>query len=229
MLGERALVVLGVLTIGAGSAWADADDDSGADAGSFAAMVLGAQPEASADSDGEVAEFGTSTGSAFGEPGSWRWALYGGYADDIDRDGAHGNVHWAAEYFAVEDFSVSFELGGLVFDDDSTANGDTAYGANFNILLRWYFHTEDTWALYVDGGAGLLGVSEEVPANGSNFNFTPQAGVGAMFDVGDDGARLMVGARWHHFSNARSYDGQANNPGRDSVMGYVGVSFPWGN
>jgi lipid A 3-O-deacylase len=41
--------------------------------------------------------------------------------------------------------------------------------------------------------------------------------------VGND-VRLLVGARWHHISNANLY---RDNPGRDSLMGYVGLSFPF--
>lgn len=188
--------------------------------GVTAGFVLGeAQPDETEIDEVEVH-------APFGEAGSWRWALYGGGAVDIAEDGEHYNLHWAASYFLVDDLSVNFELGGLYFNEPS--ENDDAFGANFNVLFRWHFISEDTWSVYGDAGAGMIGITEEVPLNGTNFNFTPQAGVGFTMDVGDDGARLMTGVRWHHMSNAR-IRGEDDNPGRDAVMAYVGLSFPWGS
>lgn len=159
----------------------------------------------------------------FGEAGSWRWAVYGGGAFDLNRDGEHYNLHVGADYFVVDNFSINFELGGLYFAQPDDAE-DTV-GLNFNILAQWHFLTFDDWSLYVDGGAGLLGTGDDVPPPGTSFNFTPQAGVGASFNLGDEGARGFVGARWHHISNAR-LNGEDDNPGRDAAMIYAGVSFP---
>lgn len=157
----------------------------------------------------------------FGQAGSWRWAIYGGAAADVSNDAEHYNLHFSAEHFLAEYFSINLELGGLLFDQDQ----DTG-GANFNLLFRWHFLQGDDWTIYGDAGAGLLLAGEEVPETGTNFNFTPQAGIGGTLSIGGDGARLMGGLRWHHISNAR-IKGEDHNPGRDSVMLYVGVSFPW--
>ena len=51
---------------------------------------------------------------------------------------------------------------------------------------------------------------------------TPQAGFGFTFEVADD-TRLLVGGRWHHISNATLFD---SNPGRDSLLLYLGLSLP---
>jgi len=37
--------------------------------------------------------------------------------------------------------------------------------------------------------------------------------------------RLFGGLRWHHLSNA-NLAGSNENPGRDSIMGYIGLDFP---
>ena len=37
-------------------------------------------------------------------------------------------------------------------------------------------------------------------------------------------ADLAGGIKWHHISNADLFE---DNPGRDSIMGYAGVSFPF--
>lgn len=158
----------------------------------------------------------------FGAADSWRWAIYGGGAADFDSS-QHYNLHLSAEYFIANDFSVNFELGVLYFNQIN----DT-FGGNFNTLLRWHFLKGERWTIYVDAGAGLLATGNDVPDGGTSFDFTPQAGMGTTIALGDDGTRLMTGVRWHHMSNART-KGDENNPGRDSLMAYVGVSFPWGN
>jgi hypothetical protein len=92
-----------------------------------------------------------------------------------------------------------------------------------DLLFQWHFINGDGWSLYGDFGCGLLGTNHNVPDDGSQFNFTPQAGLGVTFDVGQD-RRWIVGVRWHHISNASLYQ---NNPGRDSVMVYTGLSLPF--
>ncbi len=65
--------------------------------------------------------------------------------------------------------------------------------------------------------------SDAVPAGGSSFNFTAQAGGGLSFDISDE-VRLLTGVRLHHISNGRAFD---SNPGQDSLYVYAGLSFPF--
>ena len=154
----------------------------------------------------------------FGQEGSRRWDIHGGYGVDVKTsDNQLAVLGVGYSYFFAKDISLTLELNAMYLDQ----NGGDAGAGNFNVLFRWHMISEDTWSLYFEGGAGLFLASEHVPINGSSFNFTPQAGVGLTFDIGDD-RRLMTGVRWHHISNASLY---STNPGRDSIMGYVGVSF----
>lgn len=156
----------------------------------------------------------------FGQQGSLRWSIHGGGGVDVkSSDNWHGLAGVGLSYFIIDDLSFDVELNGLYISQ----RGDDAWGANLNLLFRWHFIARDTWSLYFDGGAGMLGTTDHVPENGSGFNFTPQAGLGISFDVGQE-ARLMTGVRWHHISNANTFN---RNPGRDSVMGYVGLSLPF--
>lgn len=157
---------------------------------------------------------------AFGTRGSWRWHVGAGGAMDI-KTSRNRLVQSGVglSYFLVDDLSIDGELNLIYFSQ----RGDDAVGANFNLTLRYHFLTGDTWSVYADGGAGLLGTTDEVPAGGSNFNFVPHAGVGVSFDVGSN-RRLMTGVRWHHISNANTH---RDNPGRDSVQAYVSLSFPF--
>jgi hypothetical protein len=68
--------------------------------------------------------------------------------------------------------------------------------------------------------------TDDVPNDGTSFNFTPRLGVGFTRQLTDSGIRLEGGLRWAHISNAR-ITGDADNPARDSAMLYVGLIFPF--
>jgi len=156
----------------------------------------------------------------FASEGSQRWALLGGWGIDIKHDNdqeiAFG-VKW--EYFIVDSFAFAPELKLFGFFQDP----DDAFGGGLDLLFEWHFLRYDTWSIYADAGVGLLGSTDDVPPGGSEFNFTPQAGFGVTWDVGNNN-RWFLGARWHHISNAGLY---SNNPGRDSIYVYTGLNMPF--
>ncbi len=157
---------------------------------------------------------------AFGEGHSYRWHLSAGSAIDVtNADNRLYQSGFGITYFFVDNLSIVAEVNAIYFDQ----SGKDALGGNINLTFRHHFVIRDTWSLYADAGAGLLGTSKRVPQDGSHFNFVPHAGLGVSFDLGDD-ARLFLGARWHHISNANTH---RNNPGRDSVLGYAELSFPF--
>lgn len=160
-----------------------------------------------------------SSPTEFGRAGLERWYIQGSAATTLDNDKARRFKLLGAgiSHFFANGHSVNVELNGLAFDQ----TGENAVGLNLAVLLRWHFYRQQDWSLYIDGGAGILGTTREVPSAGSHFNFTPQVGGGATVRINGD-QRLMVGLRWHHISNADIYD---NNPGRDSLMGYVGLNW----
>ncbi len=157
----------------------------------------------------------------FGQKGSKRWYIQGAGATTVDNDdevrrfllGGAG----ISKFFA-NGHSINLELNGMSFFQ----TGDDAIGLNLAVLLRWHFYRRENWSVFVDGGAGVLGTTNNVPTRGSSFNFTPQLGGGTTIRLADD-KRLILGIRWHHISNADLYQ---PNPGRDSVMGYVGLNLP---
>lgn len=213
-----------VLTVGVvGSAGAVEPGDDVAEAVSleFKAMPIitpeASQPEAPED---DIAP-SMLAAAPFGQAGAWRWNVHGGFGADFDdtknRFGL-GGVSFS--YFATDDFSVDFEFDGLYFDQDTAEN---AGAFNFNLILRWHFMTRESWSLYIDGGTGVMELSDPVPAGGSTFNFIAQVGSGISFDINDE-VRLLTGVRWHHISNGRTFE---NNPGQDSFYVYAGLSFPF--
>ena len=158
--------------------------------------------------------------TSWGKEGSRRWGIQGGYAQDV-KDSDNEVITLGVEFeFFIED-NLSIDVGLLAMGVDQT--GDNARGLNATLQLRWHFSTHDTWSMFIEGGAGLLRTSDNVPTLGSRFNFTPQAGIGWTFDLGNKN-RWILGLRWHHISNANLY---SSNPGRDSIMVWTGISFPF--
>ncbi len=154
---------------------------------------------------------------AFGQAGTQRWYLQGGFATDLD-DASFFLAGGGLSHFFHDGHSVNLELNGLSVNQP----GDDALGATLTFLMRSHWIRGENWSLYVDGGAGIIFTTDNVPAAGSSFNFTPQVGGGASFAINDT-QRLMTGLRWYHISNADTFE---SNPGLDTVFGYVGINFP---
>lgn len=157
----------------------------------------------------------------YGEEGSRWWTIGGGIANDLS-DATDFNLFGAYSYFLVDDVEFSAELGLWYY----AQTGDDTAGLNPNMVFRWHFYNDQDWTVYADIGIGLVFTADDVPPDGTSINFTPRAGLGFTHALDDSGTRLMVGVRWAHVSNAR-IEGDGENPSRDSVMGYVGVIWPF--
>lgn len=170
--------------------------------------------------------FGPS-GKRYGSAGSKAWTLGGLYANNFD-EANDFNAHVAWSNFFADDFEFAVEAAGWYFNQP----GEDTGGVSGSMLFRWHaLHDENySWSVFVDAGIGLLGGFGEVPEGGSEFNFLPRIGGGATFALGPNengqAPRLMVGARWHHISNAR-IRGDSDNPARDALAGYIAIVFPF--
>lgn len=154
----------------------------------------------------------------FGQAGKQRWYIQGGLGTDFDDD-LFGLAGAGVSHFFYNGHSINLELNGLAVDQP----GNNAVGLNLALLLRSHWIRGENWSIYIDGGAGLLTTTSDVPDAGSSFNFTPQIGGGATFAIKDT-QRIMTGLRWYHISNANTFEG---NPGLDALYGYVGYNFPF--
>ena len=73
---------------------------------------------------------------------------------------------------------------------------------------------------------------DNVPDGGTGFDFLPRLGGGftkaltPSEDGESRGPRLMIGVRWHHISNGRIAS-DTRNPSRDSILGYIAITFPF--
>ncbi|MBT5136165.1 MAG: acyloxyacyl hydrolase [Phycisphaerae bacterium] len=188
----------------------------------IAATTLSLEQPAPSEEQPEVTDATLLEASpmTWGAKDSWRWSIQGAWAKDVKHsDNTLQTYGVEFDYFMEDDLSLDFGFAYM----DVQQDGPNANGFNFTLQLRWHFIHKDTWSMFLEGGAGLLRTSENVPTGGSKFNFTPQAGVGFTFDVGNNN-RIITGVKWHHISNANTY---ATNPGRDSIMVWGGMSFPF--
>lgn len=158
---------------------------------------------------------------AFGEAGSWYWMLGGGVG--LSGDSIDSMAQAGVGTFLTDDLEFNLTFRGWYFAQD---DGDDAGGGSFAIGFRWHFVQRERYSVYAHAGIGLLQASDDVPPDGTKFNFTPTVGVGSTVRLGESATRLDVGARWHHISNATS-SGSDDNPARDGIMLYVGLIFPF--
>jgi hypothetical protein len=162
---------------------------------------------------------------AFGTSGSTWWGVGGGAAfgfGDVD-----GKGYVTISHFLADDLELTGEVAGwylslhndnAIEDDDGSTGGGSISG-----ILRYHFVNTGEWTVFVDGGIGVLFSGDDVPTEGSAFNFLPRVGMGFTASI-TDATRLLVGASWHHISNA-DMNGDDDNPGRDGVMVYAGLIF----
>ncbi len=159
----------------------------------------------------------------YGDPGRWWLSVGAGISSDFD-DAVDVPVTVSAFTFVAPRLEAGLELGGWYFDQP----GDSTGGVSLSGVFRYHFlMAEDRdWTLFAEGRIGILAGFDNVPSNGTEFNFLPGLGAGftrRLFD--DSDARLLVGVRWHHISNANT-QGSDRNPGRDAAMLYGAVVFP---
>ena len=172
-----------------------------------------------ADSAASPNDAAVDSSPAYGTAGSHRWLIGGMLGSDLG-DEKMAYVSGGFEWFAIEDFSIGIQADlGWVGQD---AGADAAL-FGLGVMMRWHFLRYDNWTMYGELGIGLAYATEPVRPSGSRLNFTPQAGVGFSFDLGED-ARLLVGIGWYHFSNART---TPTNLGVDAiaVTGLVSIPF----
>ena len=156
----------------------------------------------------------------WGKEGTWRWGIHGGYAEDLKKDeNEFALLGVEFDYFIADNLSLDIGLNLVDFNQI----GQNTDGLNTTLQLRWHTVTKEDWSFFLEGGAGVLFTQDDVPSGSSDFNFTPQVGLGFSFDKGNQ-TRCLVGVRWHHISNANTH---RTNPGRDSIMFWIGITLPF--
>lgn len=141
-------------------------------------------------------------------------------------------INVGLSHFIVDSVEIGFEVGAWYFlQDDEDAGGiSTHLLFRFHLLDSTMFAADPTndptWSAFADLGIGLLGTTSDVPAGGTSFNFMPRIGAGFNYHLGPGDTWLTLGLRWHHISNARLIS-QDNNPARDGLLFFAGISVPF--
>jgi hypothetical protein len=162
-----------------------------------------------------------------------------GLAADGD-DGTHHQAAVMPSWFVADTLEFGVELSGWYVDQEEGVAGGgvrdaSTWAASFRFLGRWHLlgttfdgrtrgeGAEDLdWTVFVEAGIGMIFSGDEVPVGGTRANFIPTGGVGGTVRVSDGGARLVLGVRWHHVSNART-SGDRKNPDFNAPQVYAGL------
>lgn len=180
----------------------------------LAALAAAAEPNAVPGIEATAADEPAPRPGRF-RAGAWEAPMYG----SVTFSSYPGEIylaHAGVSHYLLDGLAVSLEAVG-----GATVGDDTGGAVGCDLLLRWVFFQREGWALYAEGGAGMLYTTKSFKSNATHFNFTPQLGSGARVQISES-IDLMGGVRWHHMSNA-DIDGRDRNIGFDGPMVYGGA------
>ena len=98
-------------------------------------------------------------------------------------------------------------------------NNNVEVGSNF--VLKYAFPLTKKFYPYVEGGLGMLYMSQHTREQSTQYNFLPQGGAGLMYFLKDNLA-LTIGYRYRHLSN-NSF--KSPNSGINVDMYLAGISI----
>jgi hypothetical protein len=102
-------------------------------------------------------------------------------------------------------------------------------------VFRWYPVNGESFRLYFECGAGIIGIADNFPKptsgygfrsdgrTGTHFNGSPKYGIGGEANLTKEVSALF-GVRHVHISNGNT-SGEDRNPGHDSNGFYLGFSY----
>jgi hypothetical protein len=123
-------------------------------------------------------------------------------------------------YFVFDNLSLNVEFSAY----RAIQTGEDAWiGGVAGVMRHHLFTFADRYSIFGDVSFGPTFASDEVPFDGTRFNFITRVGAGATARLSDD-LHLMFGVRYFHLSNARIH-GKDENPSINGVEGYVGLMW----
>ncbi|MGD0388042.1 MAG: acyloxyacyl hydrolase [Tepidisphaeraceae bacterium] len=146
--------------------------------------------------------------------------LYGGYEQQPNGTRAQiGFCSLGLNYYFANNWAFGFEATGLGCSQPQ----DNVGAGGADMILRTHLWNYRRFSFYGDFAAGVLEANNRIPPSGTDFNFTIQSGVGAVYRLNEQ-TELMFGVRDFHLSNARQ-DGPDRNPSLNGIQGYMGLMF----
>jgi hypothetical protein len=100
-------------------------------------------------------------------------------------------------------------------------SGADAFSLEGETILRWYPFDEPRF--YLDVTAGMIYATKGIPTGGTQANWSFSWGVGYDFPIGEHSS-LLVGALFHHISNALGRD-HHRNPSQNEGRFYIGYAW----
>jgi hypothetical protein len=170
-----------------------------------------------------VAGLSSPASAAGGEPrgqfdkGTWTFQSYGGYFNDLgpfDVEGGFGSA--GVSYYFVDGMSLGAEATGYGISQPV----NNAAAGSVGIVFRHHLLDGGNSTLFVDVTAAPMMATDNVPDEGTRFNFFTQFGLGATQHLGGN-THLMVGVRYFHLSNANLW-GDDRNPALNGFAVYAG-------
>src|SRR5690606_4202092 len=114
------------------------------------------------------------------------------YAAAFDGEALDQGIMLSYNRFLVDDIEWFVEGWLWAFYDQGYA---AAYGLSLGTGFRWHFLTREKWTMFADLGIGVLGTTDAVPPEGTEFNFMPRVGIGFTREL-DENVRFIGGLRW---------------------------------
>lgn len=148
-------------------------------------------------------------------------ALLSGSGAYASSDGGLYQGHVGVGYYFLHGHAINLELA--VGGHDGRGGAADGYHAALELMLRSHWLRAVDWSVFLEGGAGVIWLSEPFPRTGTRWNFTPQAGVGFTYRLAQS-THLISGGRWYHISNANS-NGPDRNPAYNGLMFYAGLLY----
>lgn len=122
-------------------------------------------------------------------------------------------------YFVGDSFAIGPGLNATWFK----TNGHETFAGEFEAIGRGYLWNADSFRVYWDLAGGWQQSTHQVPEGGTQWNMTFSFGPGVEVPIGG-GNNLIVGARYHHMSNAL---GRQNDRNPSQNEGRFFVGFGW--
>jgi len=152
------------------------------------------------------------------DKGTWTFQSYGGYFNDLgpfDVEGGFGSA--GVSYYFVDGMSVGAEVTGYGISQPV----NNAAAGSVGLVFRHHLIDTGNSTLFVDVTGAAFEATDNVPAEGTQFNFFTTLGLGLTQNLGG-GTHLMFGVRYFHVSNANLF-GDDENPALNGISFYAGL------
>ena len=139
------------------------------------------------------------------------------FAWDGNGEVEDSGVGMLAGHFLADDLAIGAKLGATSW----WTGGRDVYSADTEGLLRFYPWRKGP--IFFDGTGGFQLANDQIPPGGTMWNFTFGFGGGVDLPVGE-GTSMLLGATYHHISNALGRDND-RNPSQNEARVWIG--FGW--